>query len=155
MPFKIHFLTCFSSDHNQILMANANIDALYAGSLRIKIASVLFKYFTFYKWCVTKVAHCTLVKGPCLKISCDKTDISVPFRLITPCTLRCSFLVKGSFSNIFCDKTDINVPFRLFTTYLEIFYSCQRIMLKDLYLSDSSQHTLRFSILVKGSCSKI
>ena len=38
VPFKIHLLTCFLSDHNKISMANANIDALYAGSLRIKIA---------------------------------------------------------------------------------------------------------------------
>ena len=38
VTFKIYFLTCFSSDHNKISMANANIDALYAGSLRIKIA---------------------------------------------------------------------------------------------------------------------
>ena len=40
-------------------MANANIDALYAGSLRIKIAFFVSEYFSFYKWCVTKVAHCT------------------------------------------------------------------------------------------------
>ena len=45
VPFKIHFLTCYSSDHNQISMAYANIDALYAGSLRIKIAYVLCEYF--------------------------------------------------------------------------------------------------------------
>ena len=38
VSFKIHFLTCVLSDHNKISMANANIDALYAGSLRIKIA---------------------------------------------------------------------------------------------------------------------
>ena len=30
------FSTCFSSDHNKVSMANANIDTLYAGSLRIK-----------------------------------------------------------------------------------------------------------------------
>ena len=40
-------------------MANANIDALNAGSLRIKIAYFISEYLTFYKWCVTKVAHCT------------------------------------------------------------------------------------------------
>ena len=40
VPFMIHFLTCYSSDHDKIPMANANIDALYAGSLRIKIAYV-------------------------------------------------------------------------------------------------------------------
>ena len=38
VPFKINFLTCFSSDHNKISMANANIIALYAESLRIKVA---------------------------------------------------------------------------------------------------------------------
>ena len=59
MPLKIHFLTCYSSDHDKISMANANIDALYAGSLRINVAYVFLSNFTFYKWCVTKVAHCT------------------------------------------------------------------------------------------------
>ena len=34
----IHFLIRFWSDHNEISMANANIDALYVGSLRIKIS---------------------------------------------------------------------------------------------------------------------
>ena len=38
VPFKIHFLTCFSSDQIKISIANTNIDALYAGSLRIIIA---------------------------------------------------------------------------------------------------------------------
>ena len=33
---KIHFLIRFWSDHNEISMANANIDALYVKSLRIK-----------------------------------------------------------------------------------------------------------------------
>ena len=55
-----HFLTCFSSDHNKISMANANIDALYAGSLRIKYQIAVTSNITFYKWCVTKVAHCTI-----------------------------------------------------------------------------------------------
>ena len=58
MPFKIHFLTCFSFDHNKIAMAIAKIDALYAGSLRIKIAYFVTELFYIYKWCVTKVAHC-------------------------------------------------------------------------------------------------
>ena len=43
-----------------ISMVNANIDALYAGSVRIKV-----RYFfseKFHKWCVTKVAHCILLK---------------------------------------------------------------------------------------------
>ena len=57
MPFKINFLTCYSSDHD-ISMANADIDALHAGSLRITVAYVFPRKFTFYKWCVTKVAHC-------------------------------------------------------------------------------------------------
>ena len=35
------FLTCFSSDHNKISMANANINALYAESLRINVTYVL------------------------------------------------------------------------------------------------------------------
>ena len=35
---KIHFLLCFLFDYNDISMANANIDALYVGSLRIKIS---------------------------------------------------------------------------------------------------------------------
>ena len=61
VSFKIHFLTCFSFDHNQISMANANIDALYNGSFRIKIAYFLSEQFSFYKWCITKVAHCILV----------------------------------------------------------------------------------------------
>ena len=40
MPFKIHFLTGYSSDQNEISMANANNVALYAGSLRINVAYV-------------------------------------------------------------------------------------------------------------------
>ena len=39
-------------------MANANIDALYVGSVRIKISHFFARNFTFYKWCLTKVAHC-------------------------------------------------------------------------------------------------
>ena len=39
-------------------MANANIDALYVGSLRKKYHISFPRNFTFYKWCVTKVAHC-------------------------------------------------------------------------------------------------
>ena len=54
VPFKIHFLTFYSSDHDKISMANANIDD---GSLRITVAYVFPSNFTFYKWCVTKVAH--------------------------------------------------------------------------------------------------
>ena len=40
-----HFLTCYSPDHNNISMANANIDALYAGSLKINIAYVFPSYY--------------------------------------------------------------------------------------------------------------
>ena len=38
VPFKIHFFIHFRSGHNEIVMGNANIDALYAGSLGIKIS---------------------------------------------------------------------------------------------------------------------
>ena len=43
-------------------MANATIDALYAGSLRLKCPISFLNIFTFYKWCITKVAHCNLNK---------------------------------------------------------------------------------------------
>ena len=39
-------------------MANANKDALYVGSLKIKMSHLFPRNFTSYKWCVTKVAHC-------------------------------------------------------------------------------------------------
>ena len=39
-------------------MANAYINALYVGSLRIKIHISFPSNFTLYKWCITKVAHC-------------------------------------------------------------------------------------------------
>ena len=58
VPFKILFLTYSSVDHDKISMAYANIDALHAGSLGIEIAYGF--PFTFYKLCVTKVAHCTV-----------------------------------------------------------------------------------------------
>ena len=45
VPFKIHFLTCYPSDHNNFSTANANIDALYAGSLKINIAYVFPSYY--------------------------------------------------------------------------------------------------------------
>ena len=45
VSFKIHFLTCYSFDHNKISMTYANLDALYAGSLRINVAYVFFEYF--------------------------------------------------------------------------------------------------------------
>ena len=56
--FKINFLLRFWSDYYEISMASANIDALYVGSLKIKIYISFPRNFTFYKWCVTKVAHC-------------------------------------------------------------------------------------------------
>ena len=43
MPFKIHFLICVLSDHNKSSMANATIDALHAGSLRLKISYFFFE----------------------------------------------------------------------------------------------------------------
>ena len=40
-------------------MNQAHMDALYTGSLRIKISYFYpEKSNTFYKWCETKVAHC-------------------------------------------------------------------------------------------------
>ena len=57
VPFEIHFLTCYLFDHDKISMSNANIDVLYAGSLSLSFPSI----FTFYKWCVTKVAHCICI----------------------------------------------------------------------------------------------
>ena len=44
-------------------MVNANKDALYAGRLRIKHHILFPRNFTFYKWCVTKVAHCIVSVG--------------------------------------------------------------------------------------------
>ena len=43
-------------------MANANKDALYAGSLRMKIAYFVSEIFYSYKLSVTKVAHCNSKK---------------------------------------------------------------------------------------------
>ena len=43
VPFKIHFLTGYSSDHNETSMDNANIVALYADSLRINVAYVFYE----------------------------------------------------------------------------------------------------------------
>ena len=45
MPFKIHFRIRFWSDHNKMSMTKANINALYAGSLRMKISYFLFEKF--------------------------------------------------------------------------------------------------------------
>ena len=45
VAFMIHFLTCFSSDHNKNSMANAHKYALYDDSLRIKIACFFFEKF--------------------------------------------------------------------------------------------------------------
>ena len=49
VPFKVHFLIRFRSDHNKISMTNAKIDALYAGSLRIKFQISALSNYTFYK----------------------------------------------------------------------------------------------------------
>ena len=40
VPFKIHFLTGYLLDHNGTSIINANIVALYAGSLKINVAYV-------------------------------------------------------------------------------------------------------------------
>ena len=37
VPFKTHSLIRFLSDYNEISTANAKMDALYAGSLRVNI----------------------------------------------------------------------------------------------------------------------
>ena len=65
VPFKFHFLIRFWFDHDETSMDNANINALYAGSLRIKylislmsnfISGVLLKWLTvlssgiLHKW---------------------------------------------------------------------------------------------------------
>ena len=42
---KIHFLIRFWSDHNEISIANANIDTLYVGSLRIKLSQFFSELF--------------------------------------------------------------------------------------------------------------
>ena len=45
VAIKIHFLICFWSDHNNISisMANATLDVLYAGSLRLNISYFFFE----------------------------------------------------------------------------------------------------------------
>ena len=48
VPFTIHFLTRYSSDHNRIYRANANIDSLYADSLRINVAYVFLSNLACY-----------------------------------------------------------------------------------------------------------
>ena len=42
---KIYFLIRFWSDHNEISMANANIAALYVGSLRSRISHFFSELF--------------------------------------------------------------------------------------------------------------
>ena len=44
-------------------MAYTNIDALYANSFRIKIQYFFPNNFKFYKWSITKVAHCTIAEN--------------------------------------------------------------------------------------------
>ena len=58
-------------------MANANIDALYVGSLRIKLTNFFPSNFTFDKWCVTKVAHCTTSGLQILVTLCNDVMTSV------------------------------------------------------------------------------
>ena len=45
VSYKIHSLTFFSSGHNKIPMANAHKDAIYADSLRKKIAFIFSEKF--------------------------------------------------------------------------------------------------------------
>ena len=45
-------------DHNNIFMDYARVNALYNGSLRIKISYFHPEESNSYKWCGTKVAHC-------------------------------------------------------------------------------------------------
>ena len=49
-------------------MANANIDAFYVGSLKIKISHFFSENFYILNWCVTKVAHCidTITMNLCI-----------------------------------------------------------------------------------------
>ena len=54
-------------------MANAYIDALYAGSLKLKISYFFPSNFTFYKWCVTKVAYC-IVWSPHTDLDINKLE---------------------------------------------------------------------------------
>ena len=63
-------------------MANANINALYTGSLRTKIPYIFPSNFTFYKWCLTKVAHCmfVVVSGGC-RVSCISFWVTVTLAL--------------------------------------------------------------------------
>ena len=61
MQFKI--MQCelaFLYDHNQFSIDYANINVPHTGSLRIKLHVSFSRNLTFYKWCVTKVAHCMI-----------------------------------------------------------------------------------------------
>ena len=72
-------------------MANVNIDAFYAGSLRIKIAYFVSEYFSFYKWCVTKVAHCTL----CMPAQGSYRQVCVKFKDFSRTGKRRSYCFQG------------------------------------------------------------
>ena len=58
-------------------MDNTNIDAHYAGSLILNVAYVFSElFFSFYIWCVTKVAHGMPISSwlsKCFKLECLDT----------------------------------------------------------------------------------
>ena len=57
-------------------MANAKINALYAGSLRIKISYFFSKLlYILYKWCVIKMARCTVWSPSCYQGYIKKIEI--------------------------------------------------------------------------------
>ena len=57
----------------------ADADVLYSGSLRIKKYHISFpSNFKFYKWCVTKVAHCMSHKRDARLIWVNVTHDSFP-----------------------------------------------------------------------------
>ena len=55
-------------------MAYVNINALCNVSLRLKITYFVSVKFSFYKWCVTKVAHCRFASF------CDRRMSVVPLK---------------------------------------------------------------------------
>ena len=55
----LQFVIVVFSDHTHLLFI---IDTLYSGSLRIKNSIFFTSNCTFYKWCVSKVAHYMTIK---------------------------------------------------------------------------------------------
>ena len=74
-------------------MANANIDALTVGSLRINIHIYYPSNFTFYKWCITKVAHCT---STARRYKCNISDwiALVTGNILEMCSFNMALLLK-------------------------------------------------------------